>query len=61
MLIRVVECPQKEPDSVEVLVILLPLFLIFPVVFVVLIAVSMVAKRREAEKSKASSPETRHQ
>ena len=45
----------------EVLLILLPLFLIFPVVFVVLVAVSVQAKRREAEESKALSPEAREE
>jgi hypothetical protein len=44
---------------VEVLLILLPLFLIFPVLFVVLVAASVQAKRREAEKSKAASPEAK--
>jgi hypothetical protein len=42
---------------VEVLLILLPFFLIFPIIFVVLAAVSTQAKRREAEESKALSPE----
>jgi len=46
---------------VEVLLILLPLFLIFPVVFVVLFAVSVQAKRREAEESKALSPKAREE
>jgi hypothetical protein len=44
---------------VEVLLILLPLFLIFPVLFVVRVAASVQAKRREAEKSKAASPEAK--
>jgi len=43
----------------EFLLILLPVFLIFPVVFVALIAVSLRAKRDEAEGSKAFSPESR--
>jgi hypothetical protein len=42
---------------VEVLLILFPLFLIFPVVFVILVAKSVQAKRREAEEPKAMSPE----
>jgi preprotein translocase subunit YajC len=42
---------------VEVLLILLPLFLIFAVLYFALIAVSLRAKRREAEASKALSPE----
>jgi hypothetical protein len=46
---------------VEVLLILLPLFLIFPVVFGVLIAVSVQAKRREAKESNASSPRAREE
>jgi len=46
---------------VEVLLILLPLFLIFAVVFVVLVAASVQAKRREAEESKALSPEAREE
>ena len=41
----------------EVLLILLPLFLIFPVIYVVLIAVSIQAKKREAKESKALSLE----
>jgi len=45
----------------EVLLILLPLFLIIPVVFVVLFAASVQAKRREAEESKALSPEAREE
>jgi hypothetical protein len=49
----------KGPNNLEVLLILLPLFLIFPVVFVVLLAASVQAKRREAEKSKAVSPEAK--
>jgi len=48
-------------DRVEVLLILLPLFLVFPVIFVVLLTVSMQAKRREAEESKALSPEAREE
>jgi hypothetical protein len=43
----------------EVLLILLPLFLVFPLVFVVLVAVSVQAKRREVEQSKALSAEAR--
>jgi hypothetical protein len=43
---------------VEVLLILLPLFLIFPVVYVLLIVASVQARRREAEEAKALSPET---
>jgi hypothetical protein len=46
---------------VEVLLILLPLFLIFPVIFVVLVAASVQAKRREAEESKALSREAGEQ
>jgi hypothetical protein len=38
---------------VEVLVILLPLFLVLPVIWVVLAAKSLQAKRREADESKA--------
>ena len=45
----------------EVLLILLPLFLIFPVIFVLLVAVSLRAKRREAEEAKALSPEAREE
>ncbi len=42
----------KRPNKVEVVdPLLLPLFLILPVVFVVLVAVSVQAKRREAEQS----------
>ena len=52
--------PQRA-NKVEVLLILLPLFLVFPVVFVVLAAVSVQAKRREAEESKALSPEAREE
>ena len=44
-------------EYVEVLLILLPLFLLFPVLYFGLIAVSVRAKRREAETSKALSPE----
>jgi len=51
----------KGPNKVEVLLILIPLFLIFPVVFVVLVAASVQAKRREAEESKALSPEAREE
>jgi hypothetical protein len=51
----------KGPDNVEVLLILLPLFLIYPVVFVVLVAASVQAKRREVEESKALSPEAREE
>jgi flagellar biosynthesis/type III secretory pathway M-ring protein FliF/YscJ len=51
----------KGPIQVEALLILIPLFLIFLVVFVALVAVSLQAKRREAEESKALSPETREQ
>jgi hypothetical protein len=51
----------RGPNQLEVLLILLPLFLIFPVVFVVLVAVSVQAKRREAEESKALSPEAREE
>ncbi|WP_204101511.1 hypothetical protein [Occallatibacter savannae] len=40
---------------VEVLVILLPLFMIFPAIFVVLAAASARAKRREAGEAKASA------
>jgi flagellar biosynthesis/type III secretory pathway M-ring protein FliF/YscJ len=47
----------EEPKKVEALLILLPVFLIFPVIYVVLIAVSIQAKRREAEEAKAFSPE----
>jgi hypothetical protein len=53
--IRVVKFPSiggSLPD-------LLPLFLIVPVVFVVLVAVSVQAKRREGEDSKALSSEAR--
>ncbi len=46
----------KGPNEVEVLLILIPLFLIFPVIFVVLFAASVQAKRREAEESKAYLP-----
>jgi hypothetical protein len=46
---------------VEVLLILIPLFLIFPAVFFVLLAASVQAKRREAEESKALSPEAREE
>jgi hypothetical protein len=46
---------------VEVLLILIPLFLILPVVFFVLLAASVQAKRREAEESKALSPEAREE
>ena len=49
----------KGPNNVEVLLILLPVLLIFPIVFVVLVAASVQAKRREAEESKALSPEAR--
>jgi len=49
----------KGSNNVEVLLILLPLFLIFPVVFVVLVAMSVQAKRREAEVAKALSPQAR--
>ena len=45
----------------EVLLILLPLFLIFPAIFVVLVAASVKAKRREAEELKALSPEAREE
>jgi hypothetical protein len=44
---------------VEVLLILIPLFLVIPVIFVVLVAVSLQARRREAQESKALSPEAR--
>jgi hypothetical protein len=46
---------------VEVLIILLPLFLIFPVIYFVLLAVSIQAKRREAEEAKALSAEARQE
>jgi len=45
----------------EFLLILLPLFLIFPVIFVVLAAISLQAKRREAEGPKALSPEAKEE
>lgn len=45
----------------EVLLILLPLFLLFPVLYFGLIAVSVQAKRREAEASKTLSPEAREE
>jgi hypothetical protein len=51
----------KGHNNVEVLLILLPLFLIFAVVFAVLVAASVQAKRREAEESKALSPEAREE
>jgi hypothetical protein len=51
----------KGPNKVEVLLLLLPIFLIFPVIFIVLVAVSLQAKRREAEESKALSPEGREE
>jgi hypothetical protein len=51
----------KGPNKVEVLLILLPLFLIFPAIFVVLVAASVKAKRREAEELKALSPEAREE
>lgn len=51
----------KGLNKVEVLLILIPLFLIFPVIFVVLAATSMQAKRREAEESKALSAEAREE
>ena len=47
----------KGPDNVEFLVILLPMFLIFPAIFVVLAAVSIQAKRKAAEEAKALSRE----
>ena len=49
----------KEFSNLDVLLILLPLFLIFPLVFVVLVAVSAHVKRREAEESKALPLEAR--
>jgi hypothetical protein len=49
----------KGPNKVEVLLILLPLFLILPVIFAALVAVSLQAKRREAEESKVLSSEAR--
>jgi hypothetical protein len=45
----------------EVLLILLPLFLILPVIFLALVAVSVQAKRREAEELKALSPEAKEE
>ena len=51
----------KGPNNVEVLLILLPLYVIFAVVFVALVAVSVQAKRREAEELKALSPEAREE
>ena len=56
--ILVVKC-SGGPNNVEVVLILLPLFLAFPVVFVALVAASVQARRREAEESKALSPEAR--
>jgi len=47
----------KGPNNVEDLLILVPVFLILPVIFVVLFATSVQAKRREAEEAKALSPE----
>jgi hypothetical protein len=47
--------------KVEALLILLPVFLIFPIVYFALIAVSVQAKRHEAEESKAFSPEAREE
>jgi len=46
---------------VEVLLILLPLFLVFPAIWVILAAKSLQAKRREAEEAKALSPEARQE
>jgi len=51
----------KGPNEVEVLLILLPLFMIFPAIFVVLAAVSLKAKRREAEEAKALSSKAREE
>jgi hypothetical protein len=45
----------------EVLLILLPLFMIFPVIFAVLLATSVRAKRREAEALKALSRDAREE
>jgi len=56
---RVVKGYPRGFHNLEVLLILLPLFLIFPLVFVVLVAVSAQAKRREAEESKALPLEAR--
>jgi hypothetical protein len=51
----------RGPDKVEVLLILIPFFLLFPVVFVVLLATSLQAKKREAEVAKALFPKAREE
>jgi flagellar biosynthesis/type III secretory pathway M-ring protein FliF/YscJ len=51
----------RGPNQLEVLLILLPLFLILPVVFIALFAVSLRAKRREAEELKALSAEAKEE
>jgi hypothetical protein len=48
----------KGPNTLEFLVVLIPLFMVIPAIFVVLLAVSLQAKRRESEQAKALPSET---